>query len=106
MATTGIDELDRRCHAIAASLSGDFDVADAASTVGAGSVPGAEVPSRVLAHAGAETDRMYLELISGRTPVVGRRDRGRLLIDLRAIDPCIDGVLTRSINEAVERCRS
>lgn len=106
MATTPIAELDRRCHDIVTRLDQEFDIVDAASTVGAGSVPGAEVPSRVLAHDGADTDRLYLELISGRTPVVGRRDRGRLLIDLRAIDSCLDGVLTRSINEAVERCRS
>ena len=105
MATTGADTLDARCQALAADLPDEVVVVNSMSTVGAGSVPGAEVESRALAIEGG-SDRIFLELIGGRSPVVARRDRGRVLVDLRAIDPCLDGLLTRCISEALERCRS
>lgn len=105
MATTGVDTLDARCRALAADLPDEVVVVDSMSTVGAGSVPGAEVESRALAIEGS-SDRIFLELIGGRSPVVARRDGGRVLVDLRAIDPCLDGLLTRCISEAIEKCRS
>ncbi len=106
MATVDATELEHRCSAIADQIEIVCEIVDANSTVGAGSVPGSEVPSRVLAFSGPEVDRLYLELLAGRVPVVSRRDRGRLLIDVRAVHPSIDGILIRSIGEAVERCRS
>lgn len=106
MATTAVDELQRRCEQIAEHLDADCDVIDAFSTIGAGSVPGSEVPSRVMAFDGPDVDRLYLTLLSGQVPVVARRDRGRLLVDLRAVHPSIDGILTRTLAEALARCRS
>ena len=106
MATTAVDELQRRCEQIAEHLHADCDVIDAFSTIGAGSVPGSEVPSRVMAFDGPDVDRLYLALLSGQVPVVARRDRGRLLVDLRAVHPSIDGILTRTLDEALSRCRS
>jgi L-seryl-tRNA(Ser) seleniumtransferase len=106
MATLDVAELERRCRSVADLVGAECDVIDANSTVGAGSVPGSEVPSRVLAFAEPDVDRLYLELLTGRVPVVSRRERGRLLIDLRAVHRSIDGVLARAISEAVERCRS
>ena len=106
MAGSTAEDLDRRCARIADDLDSDCAIIDASSTVGAGSVPGSEVPSRVLSFDGPDVDRLYLELLSGRVPVVARRDRGRLLIDLRAVHPSIDGILTRSVTDALARCRS
>jgi L-seryl-tRNA(Ser) seleniumtransferase len=106
MATTAVEELQRRCEQIAEHLDADCDVIDAFSTIGAGSVPGSEVPSRVMAFGGPDVDRLYLAMLSGQVPVVARRDRGRLLVDLRAVHPSIDGILTRTLAEALARCRS
>lgn len=106
MAITPAVELDRRCTQIAERLDSDCEVIDSFSTVGAGSVPGSEVPSRVMSFGGPDIDRLYLELLSGQVPVVARRDRGRLLIDLRAVHPSIDGILIRTLTEALDRCRS
>jgi L-seryl-tRNA(Ser) seleniumtransferase len=106
MATLDPSDLERRCQAVADQVDAGCEIIDANSTVGAGSVPGSEVPSRVLAFTERDVDRLYLELLSGRVPVVSRRERGRLLIDLRAVHRSIDHVLARSISEAVERCRS
>jgi L-seryl-tRNA(Ser) seleniumtransferase len=106
MATIPADELDRRCVEIADRIDSNCDIVDAFSTVGAGSVPGSEVPSRVLSFDAPDVDRLYLALLSGQVPVVARRDRGRVLIDLRAVHPSIDGILTRCLSEALARCRS
>ena len=106
MATTEASDLERRAASVAEALDADCEIVNAASTVGAGSVPGAEVPSRVLAFDMPDVDRLYLELISGQVPVITRRDRGRLLIDLRAVHPSFDGILTRCLTEALARCRS
>ncbi len=106
MATAPAEDLDRRCAQIAEQLDSDCEIIDAFSTVGAGSVPGSEVPSRVMSFGGPDVDRLYLSLLSGQVPVIGRRDRGRLLIDLRAVHPSIDGILTRFLTEALARCRS
>lgn len=106
MAMADVEDLERRCLAVADELDAACEVIDANSTVGAGSVPGSEVPTRLLAFDEPDTDRLYLALLTARVPVVSRRDRGRLLIDLRAVHPSIDRILARSLSEAVERCRS
>jgi len=62
------------------------------STVGAGSVPGAEVPSPAVAPPGSP-DEGYLRLLSADPPVIGRRDKGRLLLDLRSVLPGQDEAL-------------
>ena len=106
MATVDPKDLERRCVAVADGLDATCEIVDAYSTVGAGSVPGSEVPSRVLAFDDPDADRLYLALLSTSVPVVARREKGRLLLDLRAVHPSIDGILTRSLVEAIARCRS
>ena len=106
MATVDPKDLERRCVAVAEGLDATCEIVDAYSTVGAGSVPGSEVPSRVLAFDDPDADRLYLALLSTSVPVVARREKGRLLLDLRAVHPSIDGILTRSLVEAIARCRS
>jgi L-seryl-tRNA(Ser) seleniumtransferase len=106
MATTAVDDLERRCIRVAERLDSECEIVDAFSTIGAGSVPGSEVPSRVMSFDGPNVDRLHLELLAGKVPVVARRDRGRLLIDLRSVHPSIDGILVRTLTEALARCRS
>jgi L-seryl-tRNA(Ser) seleniumtransferase len=77
-------------------------VEDGVSTVGAGSVPGSEVPSPVMVVAG-NADGLFLRLLSAQpAPVVARREDGRLVIDLRAVDPDDDADLATSL----AACRS
>lgn len=105
MATLGVEELDRRSRAVLEGSGAPGSVVDSTSTVGAGSVPGSEVPSRAIAVQDLEADRLYLELLAGSIPVVARREAGSLTIDLRAVDPDHDHDLARLLGEAVDRCR-
>jgi L-seryl-tRNA(Ser) seleniumtransferase len=96
MATTSVDELERRAEAIVVELQrrlADLPVkveAVASSAVtGGGSVPGAEMPSRavVLIHDERSVEDIERSLRFGATPVIGRIEDDRLLLDLRTVDP-------------------
>ncbi len=97
MALASFEELQLRCEAVV-SQSGvsSAHIETRASTVGAGSVPGSEVPSPVLVVDGA-VDRRYLALLRGDPAVVARREEGTLVIDLRAVPPRRD----REVAEAL-----
>lgn len=88
MATATYAELEARCARVAPTLP----VVATFSTVGAGSVPGAEVASPAIAPPGSPDDG-YLRLLSADPPVIGRRDKGRLLLDLRSVLPGQDEAL-------------
>lgn len=105
MATARADELGARSESILARSGIPGAVVDATSTVGAGSVPGSEVPSRAVAVSDVPVDRLYLALLSGAVPIVARRESGRLLIDPRAIDPIDDERCAELLRSAVDRCR-
>ena len=62
------------------------EIIDGASLPGAGSVPGEEIATPVLAvHDGS--DARWRRLLDADPPVLARRNEGMLLIDLRAVDP-------------------
>ena len=105
MATATIDDLGSRSEDILDRSGVSGAVVDATSTVGAGSVPGSEVPSRAIAVSDIPADALYLALLAGAVPVVARRDTGRVLIDPRAVDPADDEQLAALLRSAVDRCR-
>ena len=47
-----------------------------------------------------------MSLRTGATPVVGRLDRGRLLLDLRCIPPESDDDVIAAVVEAARACTS
>ena len=69
------------------------------ATVGGGAFPAARIPSFALAFEGhAET--MERALRHGTLPVIGRIADGALHVDLRAIAPADDELLTQAVREA------
>lgn len=96
MATATYVELEDRCRRVAEGLA--VEVIASSSTPGAGSVPGAEVASPVIALSGA-TDSRFQRLLHRPVPVVGRRQEGRLIIDLRSVDPADDPRIRTALEE-------
>ncbi len=96
MACAGYEELERRCRSVANGLP--VEIVRATSTVGAGSVPGATVPSPAIAIDGA-VDRNYHRLLAGNPPVVGHREGGRLLLDLRAVPGELDALIRTRLED-------
>jgi L-seryl-tRNA(Ser) seleniumtransferase len=103
MATVSFAELETRAGQVVARVGADnLTIEAGASVLGAGSVPGASVPSPVIIVAG-KADKVFAALLSGEPPVLARRDAGRVIVDLRAIASVDDDRLVEALSVA---CRS
>ena len=92
------DEIGRRADALAAALASSewrARVVDGMSTVGGGSAPGAEIPTRLvqLTRTGMTADEIEQQLRSLDPPVIARIVDDRVVIDLRTVDPRDDDAL-------------
>jgi L-seryl-tRNA(Ser) seleniumtransferase len=97
------DGLRRRAEALAATLPADVDVEVLATeaTVGGGSLPGETLPSFALALRRGSPDRLLAALRQGSPGVVGRIEDGRVVVDLRTVDPDQDAGLALAIVSAI-----
>ena len=105
MLATPLEALRRRAEAVVAALpDGAAAVVELDATVGGGSVPGATVPSIGVALAGS-TARSATGLLgslrTGDPCVIGRIERHRVVLDLRAIAPEDDEMLVGAVARAL-----
>ncbi len=70
-------------------------IEDGSSLLGAGSVPGLELPSPIGRI--ADSGHRWQELLSSETPILTRRDKGDLIVDLRAVDPADDEAVQNAL---------
>ena len=85
----GYEDLEVRHHLLLERLDGNGDVVAGESLPGAGSVPGETIPSPNLLLSG-RADQLWESLLAAHPPILARRREGRLLIDLRTVDPTDD----------------
>jgi L-seryl-tRNA(Ser) seleniumtransferase len=76
----------------------DAEVTRAAAVVGGGGAPGLELDSWAV----SLPERLASPLRTGAPPVLGRVERGRLLLDLRCVPPAMDGELVVAVRFAFE----
>ncbi len=95
MIAAAADGLRLRADTLAAQLPG-VDVVATEATVGGGSLPGETFPSFGLALRGS-ADRTLAALRRGTPAVVGRIEGGRVILDLRTVDPDRDSDLVQAI---------
>ncbi len=106
MIETPVARLEERAEALRARLAETaglaVSVAAAEAAVGGGSTPGVTLPSRALAveAAGRSAAALAAALRAGSPPVVGRIADGRLLLDLRTVDPREDEALAEAVVNA------
>lgn len=86
-----------RLERIAAEIGAEIVPADA--FLGGGSAPEVPVPGEALSLPG--DDALLARLRHGRPPVVGYLRQGRLLLDLRTVDPEDDAALTAAVRLAL-----
>jgi L-seryl-tRNA(Ser) seleniumtransferase len=92
------EDLRARAEAVARRLDDPrILVTRLASTVGGGSLPGETLPSWGLAIAGGSAARLAAALRTGDPPVIARIEDGRVLFDLRTVDPAHDEALAGAI---------
>lgn len=92
------DDLRPRARTICEALPAELDpqVVDSDGVVGGGGAPDVVLPSVAV----ALPERLAGALRLGETPVVGRLERGRLLLDLLAVAPEEDGELIDAVRRA------
>lgn len=87
----------RRLEGIAAELGAE--IVDARGFLGGGAAPERPVPGEALALPGESS--LLESLRSGDPPVVGYIHEGRLILDLRTVDPQDDELLIRAVRTAM-----
>ena len=91
-------EIGARADALAAALRLNgwrTHVVDGVSTIGGGSAPGAELPTRLveIARDGASADEIASRLRASDPPVIARIEHDRVVLDLRTVPPEQDDAL-------------
>ncbi len=91
-------QIDTRAAALAEKLRAEglsAAVVDGESTIGGGSAPGSTLPTRLVAvtHSTKSATTLEQQIRSSEVPVIARIDSGRLLLDLRTVDPDDDGLV-------------
>ncbi|WKN49304.1 L-seryl-tRNA(Sec) selenium transferase [Nocardioides sp. Arc9.136] len=90
--------LRARAAALAAAIGevpgGRAEAVDSTAAVGGGGAPGVELPSAAVALPAALAEPLRRD---ATLPVVGRVERGRLLLDLVAVDPADDEQLAAAV---------
>ena len=92
LAAAPLDELAARARAIAAGTGSEALATEALP--GAGSAPGATIPSWGVAVAGDH----LAALRANDPPVVARATEGRTLLDLRAVEPADDLAIVAALD--------
>jgi L-seryl-tRNA(Ser) seleniumtransferase len=95
------EDLRARALVLARIVGEGAEVVATAATVGGGSLPGETLPSFGVALGGRSADRMLAALRRGSQSVVGRIEGGRVILDLRTVDPGLDNELGAAIIAAV-----
>ena len=93
-----LEEIERRAAALARALDGSgwrTRVVDGVSTIGGGSAPGAELPTRLveLSAGGLTADPIERHLRAQDPPVIARIVNDRVVLDLRTVLPGEDAIL-------------
>ena len=97
------DEIGKRADAVAQELAGsaklDVAVVEGESVIGGGAAPSAVLPTRLLAISGGRmnADEWLARLRASDPPVIARVEEGRVVLDLRTVNPEQDAVVLTAI---------
>ena len=96
------DEIERRARTAAAAVNTStikVQIIDGVSTIGGGSAPGSELSTRLLAMTSSTIQPKHLAAALRRLtpPIIGRIERGQVVLDLRTVLPEQDEMLARAL---------
>lgn len=95
-------ELERRARKLAEQLSNlaaSVEAVSCTGQVGGGSAPAAELGSWGIALGEVDIDRLASTLRQGHPAVLGRLEKKRLILDLKAVDPQDDEIIMQRLKE-------
>jgi L-seryl-tRNA(Ser) seleniumtransferase len=97
-----IDDIAPRAQAIAAGVQHPdlrADLVDGVSTIGGGSAPGSELPTRLIAltHRVLSATQLEARLRAFEPPIIGRIENDRVVLDLRTVTPEQDAMVVSAL---------
>jgi L-seryl-tRNA(Ser) seleniumtransferase len=92
-------EIEMRSQAVISGLDTATSIVDGSSVPGAGSAPGATIPTKLI-RIGGDADRLWSSLAKAPTPVIGTRREGSLYLDLRSVLPLDDAAVRAALISA------
>ena len=100
------DGLRTRAEAIAAGVAArdgaqPAEVIATEATVGGGSLPGETLPSFGVAVVSGSAEALLAALRRGEPATIGRIEAGRVILDLRTVDPARDDALAAALAAAL-----
>jgi L-seryl-tRNA(Ser) seleniumtransferase len=97
-----LDGLRARAAAVAAAIDARARVVELESTIGGGALPGQTLPSAGVAIDGGSATRLLDAIrIAGDPCVIGRIEDGRVVLDLRTVEPEADAALAAVVAAAL-----
>ena len=97
MISRSSNELHDRATAIVQLLPTPWQVQASTSTIGGGSLPGETLPSWAVICPHTHPDALAHQLRHAPVPIIGRIQDGALWLDLRAVAPSDDAVITTTL---------
>ncbi|MFI5118010.1 MAG: L-seryl-tRNA(Sec) selenium transferase [Terriglobales bacterium] len=98
------NELEQRAKQIAEQLRASYpslqvEVVESRSVLGGGAAPGSTLPTRVLAvkSASHNADELCAQLRQWETPIIARVEEGRVLLDLRTVEPAQEEAIVAAL---------
>lgn len=101
MASVSHGELAARARKVLEEAGVEGRIVEGVSPAGGGSVPGKGIPSPLI-ELGGSSDSVFASLLAHRPPLVARRVGGRVVLDLRTVEPDDDSVVVEAIAEACQ----
>ncbi len=105
MISMPLAEIDRRAKSWALAIDGYAKVIDGESLIGGGSLPGASLPTRLVAIGNAKNPAMAIKVASAlrllKTPVIGRINGSILLLDPRTVFPEEDEIVVNGLIKSI-----
>ncbi len=90
-----------RAEALASTIGARATVVGLASTIGGGSLPGEILPSFGLDLKATSANGLLAALRQGKPAVIGRIEEGRVVLDLRTVEPEADEALGTAVAQAL-----
>jgi L-seryl-tRNA(Ser) seleniumtransferase len=101
MISAPADELRARADRLVADVGESVEGLATEATVGGGSLPGETLPSYGVAIGRGRAEPVLASLRRGRPSVIGRIEAGRVILDLRTVEPERDADLATAVRAAI-----
>jgi len=98
---TPVADLEARARGLTRALGGLTEAVPTEATFGGGALPGEVLPSFGIALANPKPNALAMALRTGRPAVIGRIEDGRVLLDLRTVEPERDRELEAAVRSAL-----